>query len=80
VEKGKSGLILIGDLPRVSHVTRATSVGDFFVCVDLLSLESPPSIYLRATRKPGCTGLVRDSRVRDWLWLGKVLAPLTHPT
>ena len=20
------------------------------------------------------------SRVRDWLWLGKVLAPLTHPT
>jgi hypothetical protein len=42
--------------------------------------ESPPSISLRVTRKPGCTGLIRDSRVRDWLWLGKVLAPLTHPT
>ena len=28
----------------------------------------------------GCTGLVRDSQVRDWLWLGKVLAPLVHPT
>ena len=23
---------------------------------------------------------VRDLRVRDWLWLGKVLAPLAHPT
>ena len=23
---------------------------------------------------------IRDLRVRDWLWLGKVLAPLAHPT
>jgi hypothetical protein len=60
----------------------AASAGDFSVMrFDLIgSLESPPSNLLRATRKPECTGLVRDSRVRDWLWLGKVLAPLTHPT
>jgi len=24
--------------------------------------------------------VVRDPKVKDWLWLGKVLAPLTHPT
>jgi hypothetical protein len=54
-------------------------VGDFLLCL-IGSWESPPSISLRVTRKPGCTGLVRDSRVRDWLWLWKVLTPLTHLT
>jgi len=29
---------------------------------------------------PSVLVFVRDSRVRDWLWLGKVLAPLEHPT
>ena len=29
---------------------------------------------------PDLLVVVKDSRVRDWLWLGKVLAPLTHPT
>jgi hypothetical protein len=54
--------------------------GDFsFVCL-IGSWESPPSIWLRVTKKPGYIGLVRDSRVRDWLWLGKVLEPRTHPT
>jgi hypothetical protein len=48
--------------------------------LDLGSWESPPSISLRATRKPEFTGLVIDERVRDWLWLRKVLAPLAHPT
>ena len=42
--------------------------------------ESAPSIWFRVTRNPGCTGLVKDSRVKDWLWLGKVLAPIAHPT
>jgi len=51
-----------------------------FIVYWLIRWESPPSIWFRVTRKPGCTGLVRDSRVRNWLWLGKVLAPLTHPT
>ena len=64
---------------------RGIGLDDFFIfsliCFALIgSLESPPSISLKATRKPGCTGLVRDSQVRDWLWLGKVLAPLKHPT
>ena len=36
-------------------------------------------IYWRLLGNPG-TSLIRDSRVRNWLWLGKVLAPLTHPT
>jgi hypothetical protein len=44
------------------------------------SWESPPSIWFRVTRKPECNGLVKDSRVKDWLWLGKVLAPLAHPS
>jgi hypothetical protein len=41
------------------------------------------AIYLFGSRslgKTGYTGLIRDSRVRDWLWLGKILAPLAHPT
>jgi hypothetical protein len=63
---------------------RAASVGDFsFRSFDwslLSSCESPPSIWLKVTGKPECTSLVTDSRVRNWLWLGKVLAPLTHST
>jgi hypothetical protein len=50
------------------------------IFVRLLVLwESPPSIWFRIIRKPKCTSLVRDSRIRDWLWPGKVLAPLAHP-
>jgi len=52
--------------------------GVFCSFVDLW--ESPPSIWFRVTKKPGCTGLVINSWVRDWLWLGKVLATLAHPT
>ena len=37
-------------------------------------------IFHHGDRKPEYTGLVRDSRVRDWLWLWKLLAPLAHPT
>jgi hypothetical protein len=60
----------------LSHVTRATSVGDFSF-INLICWESPLNIYLRVIRKPECTGLVKDSQVRDWLWLKKILAPLT---
>jgi len=31
-------------------------------------------------RKSGYIGFIKDSRLRDWLWWGKVLAPLAHPT
>jgi hypothetical protein len=37
-------------------------------------------VWLRVTRKLRYTGLVRDLRVRDWLWLEKILTPLVHPT
>ena len=61
------------------HVPRAASDGVFF-CLFCLFWESPPSIWLKAARKPGYNGLVKDLRVRDWLWLRNVLAPLAHPT
>jgi hypothetical protein len=41
------------------------------------------TIYLFGSRSLGkteYTGLIIDSSVRDWLWLGKVLAPLAHLT
>jgi len=38
--------------------------------------ESPPSIMV--TRKPNWS--FRDSKARDWLRKGKVLAPLVRPT
>jgi hypothetical protein len=38
--------------------------------------ESPPSI--KVTRKPNWS--FRDSKARDWLRKGKVLAPLVRPT
>ena len=38
--------------------------------------ESPPSILV--TRNPNWS--FRDSKVRDWLCKGKVLAPLVRPT
>jgi len=60
------------------HTSSHDVDGDFLLFVG--SSESPHSIWFRVTRKLGCTYLVRDSRVRNWLWLGKVLAPLTHPT
>jgi len=66
-------------LSLMSHVTRAASVWRFFVSL-IDSLGVATSISLRVNRTPGCTGLVRDSWVRDWLWLGKVLVPLTNPT
>ena len=53
----------------VSHVGKSPRhrAWRFFVFSFALigSLESPPSISLKATRKLGCTDLVRDSRVRD---------------
>ncbi|KAJ6925641.1 hypothetical protein NC651_010140 [Populus alba x Populus x berolinensis] len=73
-----------GTLCRTSEKSarhRAWRPFRLFSCFALIgSLESPPSISLKAIRKPWCNSLVRDSRVRDWLWLGKILAPLTHPT
>lgn len=42
----------------------------------VLSKESPPSIMV--TRKPNWS--FRDSKARDWLRKGKVLAPLVRPT
>jgi len=38
--------------------------------------ESPPSIMV--TRKPNWS--FRDSKAKDWLRKGKVLAPLVRPT
>jgi len=53
----------------------------FFVCILLWLVRWSRHLVFnwRLLGNPGA-GLVRDSRVRDWLWLGKVLAPLTHPT
>jgi hypothetical protein len=31
-------------------------------------------------RRPECIGLIWNSKVNGWLWLGKVLAPLAHFT
>jgi len=33
----------------------------------------------RLLGNPDVLVIIRDSRVRNWLWLGKVLAPLAHP-
>jgi len=65
-------MIMIVTRPRVISVDNFCSFAWFE--------ESPPSIWLKVTRKPGCIGLFRDSRVRDWLWLGNILVPLAHPT
>jgi len=46
----------------------------FFVY--LCKRESPPSIMV--TRNPNWS--FRDSKARDWLRKGKVLAPLVRPT
>jgi len=46
---------------------------EVFVCE---KKESPPSIMV--TRKPNWS--FRDSKARDWLRKGKVLAPLVRPT
>jgi len=48
---------------RTSPEQRLMVIFHSFAC----SWESPPSIWFKTTRKPGYTGLVRDSRVRDWL-------------
>ena len=64
-------------LCRTSPARLWLVIFSFLIC--LIDSESPFSISLRATKKPGCAGPVRDSRVSDWLWLGKVLAPLRHP-
>jgi hypothetical protein len=37
-------------------------------------------VWFRVARKPECIGFIIDSRVRDWLWLRKVLTPLLHTT
>ena len=66
----------------MSHVTKSARrrLGDFSLSwFDLIRWSRHLVIYWRLLGNPG-TGLIRDSRVRDWLWLGKVLAPLTHPT
>jgi len=46
------------------------------VFVFLCKRESPPSIMV--TRKPNWS--FTDSKARDWLRKGKVLAPLVRPT
>ena len=58
---------------------RAASAGDFSLLrlIEFGSLESPPSNWLRATRKPDVLVSSEIRGVNDWLWLGKVLA---HPT
>ena len=38
------------------------------------------SRHLGLLENPDLLVVVRDLRVKDWLWLEKVLAPLTHPT
>jgi hypothetical protein len=47
-------------------------ISGYLFCVK----ESPPSILV--TRNPNWS--FRDSKARDWLCKGKVLAPLVRPT
>jgi hypothetical protein len=56
---------------------RSAAILDWFrgLCC-LCKRESPPSIMV--TRKPNWS--FRDSKARDWLRKGKVLAPLVRPT
>jgi hypothetical protein len=62
----------------LSHVPHATSM------VIFCSFAWFGSCHLvfdwRLLGSPNVLVFVGDSRVRDWLWLGKVLAPLVHPT
>jgi hypothetical protein len=64
-------------LPRARRRGDPSSVAgvDFGVFL-LWKRESPPSIMV--TRKPNWS--FRDSKARDWLRKGKVLAPLVRPT
>ena len=57
---------------------REMSFGDFFALFDWF--VGVATYYLKATRKLKCIDLLRDSWVKDWLWLEKVLAPPMHPT
>jgi hypothetical protein len=54
--------------------------GDFwFIC--LLVLGSRHLVFTWGLLgNPDILVFIRDSRVRNWLWLEKVLTPLTHPT
>jgi len=64
----------------LSHVPRAT-IRRFFVMFAWLVLWSRHLVFhWRLLGNPDLLVVVRNSRVRDWLWLGKVLAPLAHPT
>ena len=65
-------------MPSVAR-HRAMSFGDFFALFDWF-VGFATYYLIEGARKPKCTDLVRDSRVRDWLWLEKVLAPPMHPT
>ena len=67
-----NGLRRRDDCPRVAG--NSMSGGLIFIFV---KKESPPSIMV--IRKPKNWSF-RDSRVRDWLRKGKVLAPLVRPT
>jgi hypothetical protein len=57
---------------------RATSMTFFFVCLFFGSRHLVFDSGLLGN--PDVLVFVRDSRVRDWLWLENVLAPLAHPT
>jgi hypothetical protein len=62
----------------LSHVPRATSMVIFYL---FAWFGSRHLVFdWRLLGNPNVLVFVRDSRVRDWLWLGKVLAPLAHPT
>jgi hypothetical protein len=37
-------------------------------------------VWFKVIRKPECIGLIKNSRVGDWLWPWKVLTLLAHPT
>jgi hypothetical protein len=63
----------------VSHPRDGAAILDWFrghFFVLLWIRESPPSIMV--TRKHNWS--FRDSKARDWLHKGKVLAPLVRPT
>jgi len=69
-----SGVAILSHPRERSAASRRSSIG-FGVFV-LFVKESPPSIMV--TRKPNWS--FRDSKARDWLRKGKVLAPLVRPT
>ena len=64
----------------LSHVPRAASMALFVCLLDWFFRSLHLVFNWRLLGNSSVLVVVRDSRVRNWLWLGKVLASLAHPT